>query len=304
MKAPIRAASSVPYERVWAGNSRIKGIIALTHPTAVIIFSLVTWLLAAVTLAKFPSALLSVSLTLAMAGAQASVGVFNEVFDWKLDKEAKPWRALPAGMISPAAAAVMASVLLCVGLLFAASISFLTMLLLLAGAGMGILYSAVFKRTILSWLPYAVCYPTFPVWVLVAVGQFDQRILLIYLLASPFAMAVHLCNQLRDFEQDEAWGIRGMVQHLGKSASVALCFGLVLFSPIPFLILAGFSSQPADFVVLLLAGLLHWCLTLPVYRSRLGLPDAMVFRSLFRRLQFTGPLMLLVWYSVFLTTLR
>ncbi len=304
MKPPIPAAGRVPYERVWAGNSQIRAIIALTHPTAVIIFSLVTWLLAAVTLAQFPSALLSASLTLAMAGAQASVGVFNEVFDWKLDKETKPWRAIPAGMISPAAAAVMASGLLCAGLLVAASISFASMLLLLAAAGMGILYSAIFKRTSLSWLPYVVCYPSIPVWVLVALGQFDPRILIVYLLASPFAVAVHLCNQLRDFEQDEACGIRGLVQHLGKSRSITLCLGLVLFSPVPFLILGVFLGRPLAFVVLLLAGLLHWYLTVPIFQGRFGRFDAVSFRSLFKRLQFTGPMMLLAWYGVFLTTLR
>src|SRR5512139_3638124 len=158
MTPPVSAPSRIPYERVWAGNSRRKAIIALTHPTAVIIFSLATWILAALAPRQFPDLRLSVSLVLAMAGAQASIGVFNEVFDWKLDKETKPWRAIPAGMISPAAAALMASVLLGIGLLSAASISPLTMLLLLAGAGMGILYSAILKRTILSWLPYAVCY--------------------------------------------------------------------------------------------------------------------------------------------------
>jgi 4-hydroxybenzoate polyprenyltransferase len=304
MKPPLPIAGRTPYERVWAGNSRIKTIIALTHPTAVIIFSLVTWILAALTLSQFPSVLLSVFLTMAMAGVQASVGVFNEVFDWKLDKVSKQWRAIPAGMISPAMAALMASLLLCTGLLFAASISAVSMFVLLLGAGMGILYSAVFKRTVLSWLPYAVCYPSFPVWILVALGRFDGRILIIYLLASPFAIAVHLCNQLRDFDQDEAGGVKGLVQHLGKSVSVALCFGLVLLTPVPFLTQMSFLSQPVAFVALLLVGLLHWCLTLPTFLGRAGMLDAASFRSLFRRLQFTGPLMLLAWYGVFLSTMR
>ena len=199
----------IPYERVWVGNSKIKAVIALTHPSAVIIFSLITWILAGLTLPSFPGLALSISLVLAMTAAQASVGVFNEVFDWRLDKVTKPWRAIPAGLISAWQAGAIASVLLCLGLLFAASISLLTALLLLLGAGMGVLYSAKLKRTVFSWLPYVVNYPSFPVWVLVALGRFDPRVLIIYPLASLFAVAVHLCNQLRYFDEDEALGLRG-----------------------------------------------------------------------------------------------
>jgi 4-hydroxybenzoate polyprenyltransferase len=301
---PPPSGGTIPYERVWAGKNPIKAIVALTHPTAVILFSLVTWILAAATLSPISHVWLCLAMAVAMAGAQASVGVFNEVFDWKLDRETKPWRAIPAGMVSPARAAIIASALLGMGLLVAASISFTTMLWLFAGAGMGILYSAIFKRTAWSWLPYAICYPSVPVWVQFAAGKFDQRILLIYLLAGPYAVAVHLCNQLRDFDQDAAWGIRGLVQRMGPAASTALCFTLALSSPLPFLILAGFSGPGLAFAVLLIAGLAHWGLTVPIVLGRADPPDAACFRSLFRRLQFTGPLMLLVWYGIYLSIWR
>ncbi|HZD58816.1 MAG TPA: UbiA family prenyltransferase [Anaerolineales bacterium] len=300
MPQPLPVGESIPYERVWVGNSKIKAIIALTHPTAVIIFSLITWILAGLTLSSFPRLAFSIPLVLAMAAAQASVGVFNEVFDWRLDKVTKPWRAIPAGANRPWQAAAIASILLCLGLLLAASISLLTGLLLLLGAGMGVLYSAKLKRNVFSWLPYVVNYPSFPVWVLVALDRFDPRVLIIYPLASLFAVAVHLCNQLRDFDADQALGLKGLVQHLGKRRSIAWCAGLLVLSPLPFLIVSGLPRRPAVFAVLLATGLLHWLLTVPLLLKPPELLGPGTFRTLFRRLQVSGPLMLVAWYWAFL----
>jgi 4-hydroxybenzoate polyprenyltransferase len=226
--------------------------------------------------------------------------VFNEVFDWRLDQVTKPWRAIPAGLISPWQAATIASVLLCLGFLFAASISLLTALLLLLGAGMGVLYSAKLKRTVFSWLPYVINYPSFPVWVLVALDRFDPRVLVIYPLASSFAAAVHLCNQLRDFDADQALGMRGLVQHLGKRRSSSWCVGLLALGPLPFLVAAGLPRRPVVFVVVLAAGLLHWLLTVPILLKPPESLGPASFRALFRRLQVSGPVLLLAWYWAFL----
>lgn len=300
MRQLIPAGGKIPYERIWVGNSKVKGIIALTHPTAVIIFSLITWVLAGLALSSFLILSPSISLVLAMAATQASIGVFNEVFDWKLDKETKPWRALPSGLLNPWQAALGASVLLCLGLVFAASISLITMIFLFLGAGMGILYSAKLKRTILSWLPYVINYPSFPVWVLVALNRFNPQVLIIYPLASMFAISVHMCNQLRDFDEDEALGVRGLVQHLGKQRSISLCIKLLFLSPFPFLIMAGFSGQQTELIVLVSTAILHWLLAVPYLLKSENLLSPNRFRTLFRRLQISGPLMLVVWYWAFL----
>jgi 1,4-dihydroxy-2-naphthoate octaprenyltransferase len=115
---------------------------------------------------------------------------------------------------------------------------------------------------------------------------------------------VHLCNQLRDFDEDAALGVRGLVQHLGKSRSIALCHVLLWLCPAPYLLLTSVSGSPLAFALLLAAGLVHWLLTVPVFRSRAGALDPEDFRLLFRRLQLSGPLMLLAWYWLFISTLR
>lgn len=300
LNGDVPAGTRKPYERMWAGENRVKAVIAMTHPTAVIIFSLLTLLLVIITQPASLDPSVAVLIVLSMAAAQASIGVFNDVFDWQLDRESKPWRAIPAGFISPREAALIATVLLFLGSLFAALASSEAMILLLILAGVAILYSARLKRTVFSWLPYAIDYPSLPVWVMVALGCYDSLILIIFLLACPFAVAVHICNQLRDYEQDRDLGIRGLVQRLGRQRSIHLCLILLLLSPFPFLVEAIDSPQPLVLMIMVLIGILHWSLTLPLLWKQRGSPAPVSFRALFRRLQISGPLMMVTWYWGFI----
>lgn len=293
----------IPYERVWAGRSRIKLVIALTHPTAVVIFSLATLILALLTSPGKTNLMVVVLLTLAMAAAQASNGVFNEVFDRELDQINKPWRAIPAGYIQPLVAFLVAAVLFCLGLLFALAISPETSLLLLGGTGVGVIYSLRLKRTWLSWLPYAIAYPSLPVWVLIALEKFNNSVLWIYLIAAPYAIGIHLINQMRDFDEDRTAGIRGLAQHLGKMRAVWIAFLLLVLGPIPALIMIIFSGQPLFIFLITSASILHWALIIPCYWFPIEMISPETFRSLFRRLQISCPLLLLAWFWVFLHSL-
>ena len=285
----------VPYERKWAGTNKVRAVIALTHPTAVIIFSLMAWVVAFLALHKPPDLSLSIHLVLAMAMSQASIGMFNEVFDWKLDKKTKPWRAIPAGYISPGGAAVIASILFCLAVFFASRLSLLSAFLLFLGTGMGIAYSAKMKRTVFSWLAYVVDYPALPIWVWISIGRFDPHDLTILLAAAPIALAIHLCNQLRDFDEDAAMGINGLVQHLGKTRSNSICYALLLLTPLPLLISTLIFGRSIQLLVLTLSATLHWALILSHYFRYYKSPSPEGFRILFRRLQITSPFLLIGW---------
>ena len=290
----------IPYERVWAGRSRIKSVIALTHPPAVIIFSLATLILALFTSPEKTDLKVIVLLTLAMAAAQASNGVFNEVFDRELDHINKPWRAIPAGYIQPLVAASVATALFCLSLLFPLAISTETTLLLLGGIGVGNLYSLKLKRTWLSWLPYVIAYPSLPVWVLVALEKFDSRVFWIFLLAVPYAIGIHLTNQMRDFDEDRTAGIRGFAQHLGKKRAIWITFFLLVLGPMPALLMIIFTGQLFYIFLIASAGILHWALIIPMHWFPVETIPPKTFRSLLRRLQISCLLLLLAWYWVFL----
>lgn len=283
------------YERQWAGTGRLRSIVALTHPTAVLIFGLAVTSMAILAQHGVGSLTVLLLLTFSMGFAQAAIGVFNEVCDFDIDRISKPWRGLPAGCISINRARLVVLGLCAAAFGLAAWLSVWSMMLLALGIGMGFLYSGLLKRSALSWLPYVIAYPLPVVWVWVSLGKFETSTLLIYPVAVPFAVAVHLCNQLRDFEQDRALGVGGVVQTLGRRRALILCYALLVFSPIPFL--AFGLADGAGVVFLLLFAIIHWWLVLAVVRKG-AQSSPKDLRTLFRRLQLSGLLLLLGWCAI------
>ncbi len=229
-----------------------------------------------------------------MCFGQATIGLINEIFDVDIDRLTKPWRALPAGLIAVQTATWLAGLSALFGLILASFISVQSAVLLGLGIMLGVGYNARLKRTRLSWLPYAIAYPSLPVWIWVSLDRSIQDVWVIYLIASPLAVAVHMVNQLRDYDEDQNAGIRGMVHYLGKPRARQLCFALILFGPIPALVLQLFE-HPTGSLVLLLAVGLHWLLVVPLLAHRREYPDRRLFHLAFRRLQISGPIMLLTW---------
>ncbi len=89
-------------------------------------------------------------------------------------------------------------------------------LLLVFGVATSVLYSTCLKRTGFSWLPYVVANPSLPVWAWISTRTFKTEILTVYLVGAPLVIAVHLVNQLRDYEEDERLGVMGLVHALAK----------------------------------------------------------------------------------------
>src|SRR5262249_41202766 len=128
-----------------------------------------------------------------------------------------------------------------------------------------------------------------------ALGQFQWSLLALYPAGLPFVVAVHLCNQLRDFDEDRAFGIRNFPQVLGKDRAVRLCFALMLLAPIPLLLRAAARGGPVAATLLGVSGVLHWGLVVPCVLDYRTQPGAHIFRAMFRRVQLTGPLLLATW---------
>jgi len=163
-------------------------------------------------------------------------------------------------------------------------------LVLAVGAGMGFLYSARLKRTGWSWLPYAVAYPIVPLWVWVSLGVYRTEMLLIYPVVAPVAVGVHLCNQLRDYDDDVAQGMRGLAQYLGKQTAGMVC--LVLLTLAPLLTLAALRWQGRDVAAVWATTILHWLLTAECLIRHGSQDDVRRWRGLFQRLQISGPALL------------
>ncbi len=283
------------YERMWARGSKTLSILALTHPTGVLVFGATAFLLSVIAQKSAVDIGLCLRITLAVMLAQAGSGVINDLFDMDLDSVAKPWRALPAGLISVPKAVALAAALVLLAILASALVSAISCLLLVCGVATSVLYSALLKRTPFSWLPYVVAYPSLPVWVWISTGAFQAAILAVYLLGAPLVIAIHLVNQLRDYDEDEKLGIRGLVHALGKPRAIAACYLLMAIGPIPLLLTGLQSSNAASAWLLWGAALVHWALVVPLIIRGARRRDVADFRRIFRAVQLSAPLLLVAW---------
>ncbi|MCI4355222.1 MAG: UbiA family prenyltransferase, partial [Thermoplasmata archaeon] len=140
-------------------------------------------------------------LGIAMLGIQFGIGTVNDVADASHDAVVKPEKAIPAGLVSPVAARLVAGVALGGGLLLAAPGGPLTLAVAALGAGSGLAYDLRLKGTVLSWAPFVVAVPLVPAFAWLGVtGALPGPILVAALLAAPAGGALALANALPDIE--------------------------------------------------------------------------------------------------------
>ena len=283
------------YERRWATGSAALSVLALTHPTGVLVFGASACLLCLVAQKTRLDLGLAFLLTLALMFAQAASGVMNDLFDVDLDRAAKPWRGLPAGLVTVRQARALAAAFIGLAIFTSALVSPASCAILCAGITVSGLYSGWLKRTCLSWVPYVVAYPSLPVWVWISLGAFRVSLVNIYWAGLALVLGVHLVNQLRDYEEDEWQGVRGFVQCLGKPKAILGCFALLAIAPVPLLLTRKGEPNPAFAAALWGAAFLHWLLIVPGILKSGWKPEATEFRRIFRALQVSAPLLTAAW---------
>src|SRR3954471_5082661 len=99
---------------------------------------------------------------------QFSISAFNDYFDRNIDR-GRPEKPVASGVISPRVAWVVGALLGALALALAIPFGLSFVLLTAIGLGGGLLYDAGLKYTALSWLPFAVAFPTLPLWAWVGV---------------------------------------------------------------------------------------------------------------------------------------
>ncbi|MBZ0169628.1 Protoheme IX farnesyltransferase [Candidatus Methylomirabilis lanthanidiphila] len=82
------------HNKMAAPWAKLCAIVDTAHPRAVVVFTLVTLAVAIISEHGLPPLRFTVTLVLAMALVQISVGVFNEYCDRDLDAIAKPSRVM------------------------------------------------------------------------------------------------------------------------------------------------------------------------------------------------------------------
>ena len=99
-------------------------------------------------------------------------------------------------------------------------------LVYMLGIACGIAYNFYFKFNMLSPLPYAIAFAALPSCVVISKDLNPPLWMLLG--GALFGMAAHFINVIKDMDEDQASGIKGLPQRLGKAKSIAAAVVLIL----------------------------------------------------------------------------
>ena len=163
----------------------------------------------------------AVIVTAAVFTGQLTIGWGNDLLDASRDRAVgRSDKPLVNGSLDPSLVhrCLVVAAIACVVLSFAAGWrSGPTHLFL--GVAFGHLYNLWFKRTPLSWLPYAVAFGCLPAVVSLAGSPPVGPPAWMVITASALGVAAHFLNTLPDFDDDAATGIQGLPHRIGATAS-------------------------------------------------------------------------------------
>jgi 4-hydroxybenzoate polyprenyltransferase len=195
---------------------KVRAYLVLPHLWAVLVVVAATAAFGLLAAGGSPPAGRFTLLILAMLGGQLAIGALNEYCDREADAIAKPWKPIPAGDVSPAAALGITAGGLLLMVAAAALLGIVELLVLTLAIGCGLAYDLGLKRTPISWLPYLIALPLVPIWSWLAMDTFQPRLLWLYPLGALLIVAIHLAQVLPDIPADRRHGERGLGVFLGE----------------------------------------------------------------------------------------
>ena len=186
----------------WVGRRRDSlAVLRVVHPFPSFLVALVAVALVPLTDSEAPLDRY-LTLGLGMLLFQFTIGLVNDIVDLASDGVAKPWKPLVRGAISRRTAVLVAIGLGSAGLLLTLRLPLEAWLVGVLGLGLGIAYDVYFKRTVLSWLPFAIAFPLVPIWVYLAAEAWDARLWWTLPLGASLGFGLHLANQAPDAADD------------------------------------------------------------------------------------------------------
>jgi 4-hydroxybenzoate polyprenyltransferase len=158
-----------------------------------------------------------IRLFLAMLGIQISIGALNDLVDAPLDAAAKPRKPIPAGLVRPRVAAILAGGGAAAGLMLSGVSGPATALVGACCLALGWTYDLRLSRTSLSWLPLAFALPLLPIhaW-LGASGSVPPSLLALVPVGVLAGAGLAIANGLVDVERDAGIRRAALVVRLGR----------------------------------------------------------------------------------------
>jgi 4-hydroxybenzoate polyprenyltransferase len=171
-----------------------------------------------------------VYLFLAAASGQAFIGWSNDYIDANLDKslgrETKPVvrdQLQKADLVIP----MIVSLLVVIPTSFLAG-GFLGGLAHLIAVASGFVYNRYLCRTSFSWLPYAISFGAYPLFIVQTASREFYPTAGLYFICVLVGVIIHLLNALPDIDIDRKASLGGIAVSLGRTKSLVLVGVLVV----------------------------------------------------------------------------
>ncbi len=200
-------------------------VLRASHPGPAVAVTLAATLLA---LTWGASAGRSVLVGVAALAGQLTVGWSNDLVDRDRDRASgRRDKPLATGEVSPTTVRAAIGVALVAAVVTSLSLGVRPGALHLVLVATGWAYNLGLKRTVVSWLPYAVCFGGLPVVVSLAVRD-EAGPVWIVVAGALLGTGAHLVNAVPDLEDDRRAGVVGLPHRLGARRSVDLATALML----------------------------------------------------------------------------
>jgi 4-hydroxybenzoate polyprenyltransferase len=208
-------------------TARLVSAVRLVHPFPSFLNSGLVFGLAVLAGGGIDDAIL---LAAGMLGLQFCIGAVNDLIDEPVDREAKAWKPIAAGIVSRRAATAVALVAGGGGLVLAAVAAGVASLAMAAAMlACGLVYDLWLKPTAWAWLCFSVAFAILPVYAWYGgAGHLPPRPEFLLPLAALAGPLIQLSNGLADIERDTTAGIRTLATRLGHVRSLTVVASLVL----------------------------------------------------------------------------
>jgi 4-hydroxybenzoate polyprenyltransferase len=197
--------------------ARLGGLVRLTHPFPSLLDGGATLAIALLAGGRPFDAL---RLAAAMVALQASIGTINDLVDVPRDTGRKLGKPIPAGLVGPTTATLLALIAAAVGLVLSLPSGLATGVVAVAILAVGLLYDLWLRGTAWSWLPFALGIPLLPVFAwLGATGRVPELFLVLVPTAFISGAGLAIANALADIERDAEAGVRSVARHMGPAGA-------------------------------------------------------------------------------------
>jgi 4-hydroxybenzoate polyprenyltransferase len=227
----------------------------LVHPFPVTVVVTTSVALVVVAHGGYPGTSFLLRAAAAVLFCQASVGALNDYVDRDFDRLFQPDKPLASGRASARVALALSTASGVLSALFALTLGWQSMLVLLLATSGGWIYDLWLGRGPFSVVGYLVGFLGLLSWIWLINSQLRFTFLLVSVAAAPVIAAAHLANAAPDIETDEKIGIRNLAVVLGARRVVWSIFTLYAASALAgaVLCIAAHSAAGAAFLIASLA---------------------------------------------------